>query len=154
MTAITSGETVETVAHDLAAHVFRRTAVFREELDTVPGSSDVIAMNWIRLNRWLEKVLLDAEDAIADKLREHTTPRTVTTDEGVEALLYVVGVSAEPAHVRDRTHRHWLITEDEDGDFWAWSWREEGDRDDLQPRRAGDLPLPLTVLHEPEEATP
>lgn len=77
--------------------------------------------------------------------------RVVTTVGERRELLMRVSETAEPAYVRDRWRRHWLITEDDDGEFWAWSWQQEGEAA-LRPVDAEELAMPLTVLHEGGEA--
>lgn len=77
--------------------------------------------------------------------------RVVSTAGERLELLMRVSETAEPAHVRDRWRRHWLITEDDGGRFWAWGWREEGEAA-LRPVDAEELAMPLTVLHEGGDA--
>lgn len=74
----------------------------------------------------------------------------ITTAEELDALLAVAGEEAEPVVVRE-DFRVWTLTEDENGQWWAWSWREEGE--DGKPRRAESLRLPLLVLHAPPAPT-
>lgn len=90
-----------------------------------------------------------ADDAISAGWRPPA--RVVSTVGERRELLMRVGETAEPAHVRDRWRRHWVITEDDDGEFWAWSWQQEGE-ETLRPIDAEELAMPLTVLHEGGEA--
>ncbi|MGV3564173.1 MAG: hypothetical protein ACO1ON_12925 [Nocardioides sp.] len=75
------------------------------------------------------------------------TARVIRTESELDALLARAFGEGEPVVVRDAGHRIWIITEDDRGDAWAWSWREEDEEGD--PVRAGTLSLPLTVLHDP-----
>lgn len=70
----------------------------------------------------------------------------ITTAEELDALLAVAGEEAEPVVVRE-DFRVWTLTEDENGQWWAWSWREEGE--DGKPRHVESLRLPLLVLYAP-----
>lgn len=75
----------------------------------------------------------------------------IFTAEELDAILTVAGEEAEPVVVREGS-RFWILTEDEDGQWWAWSWREEGE--DGKPVRIETLELPLVVIYRPAEATP
>lgn len=46
----------------------------------------------------------------------------------------------------DGVKRPWILTEDEDGEWWAWSFQYE---DESGPRHYSDVPLPWTVIHSP-----
>lgn len=68
----------------------------------------------------------------------------ITTAAELDAVLAVAGEMAEPVVVREG-FRVWILTEDEDGRWWAWSWRED-DEEGLG-RRVESLRLPLAILH-------
>lgn len=68
----------------------------------------------------------------------------IRTPEELDALLGQAGQDAEPLVVREG-FRIWILTEDESGQWWAWSWREEGES--ANPVHAEALSLPLTLLH-------
>lgn len=90
---------------------------------------------------------------IADALNLATTsgPRvgdTVTTDNGRFALMQYVAEEAAPVVITGSDGwRPYILTEDEDGTCWAWSWHEEGE--DRPNVRLLDLPLPYTVRWAP-----
>ena len=71
----------------------------------------------------------------------------ITTAAELDALLAAAGEMAEPVVVREG-FRVWILTEDEDGRWWAWSWRED-DEEGLG-RHVESLRLPLTVLYRPD----
>lgn len=77
--------------------------------------------------------------------------QTINTPEELDALLSQAGQDAEPLVVREG-FRVWILTEDEGGQWWAWSWREEGES--ANPVHAEALTLPLTVLYRPDAPTP
>jgi len=80
-----------------------------------------------------------------------TVGDVITTVGELDALLSQAGQEAEPLVVRE-AFRVWILTEDEDGQWWAWSWREEGENGN--PVHAEALSLPLTVLHTGVDAPP
>jgi hypothetical protein len=64
-------------------------------------------------------------------------------------VLAVAGEQAEPVVIRDASgFRIWTLTEDEDGEWWGWSWREEDE--EWKPVRADRLRYPVTILHAPD----
>ncbi|UJP39342.1 hypothetical protein [Cellulomonas palmilytica] len=73
----------------------------------------------------------------------------ITTAAELDALLAAAGEMAEPVVVREG-FRVWILTEDEDGRWWAWSWRED-DEEGLG-RRVESLRLPLAILHPRPDA--
>ena len=80
----------------------------------------------------------------------------ITTAEGLEALIRQYAEAGAPAVVQERGFRLWLLTEDERGDHWAWSWREDDDSERESEEGGTVVPvetlnLPLTVLHVPGE---
>lgn len=73
---------------------------------------------------------------------------TITTAAELDALLMAVSVSAEAAVIMHNS-RPYLITEDEWGEFWAWSYQCE---DEERPYVSAEgLPLPWTVLWRPDQ---
>jgi len=71
----------------------------------------------------------------------------ITTAEERDDLLRSVGEQAEPAVIRVG-FRPYILTEDERGEFWGWSWIEEGERRGSVVARG--LALPWTVLYRPD----
>jgi len=71
----------------------------------------------------------------------------ITTAEERDDLLRSVGEQAEPAVIRVG-FRPYILTENERGEFWGWSWIEEGER--RGSVKARGLALPWTVLYHPD----
>ena len=71
----------------------------------------------------------------------------ITTAEERDDLLRSVGEQAEPAVIRVG-FRPYILTEDDRGEFWGWSWIEEGERRGSVMARG--LALPWTVLYRPD----
>lgn len=80
------------------------------------------------------------------------TGDTITTAEEYEAVRVWFFERGEYLIVRE-AWRPWVITEDDRGDAWAWSWREddaaEGERPGGDVVAAESLRLPLTILYVP-----
>lgn len=83
------------------------------------------------------------------------TGAVIETREQLEALIIQYAEAAAPAVVQERGLRLWILTEDERGDHWAWSWREDDGPSEIEAEEGGtvvpveSLRLPLTALHVP-----
>ena len=71
----------------------------------------------------------------------------ITTAEERDDLLRSVGEQAEPAVIRVG-FRPYILTEDDRGEFWGWSWIEEGEHRGSVVARG--LVLPWTLLYRPD----
>lgn len=120
-----------------------------QEADTTGGAIDV---PWSALDSLTQGLYrADAEDLLAlipvraeAEVKAEAMREAILTEDDLWALLAVAGEGAEPVVVREGS-RVWVLTECQDGEWWAWSWREEGE--DGKPVPVEALRLPLTVLY-------
>jgi hypothetical protein len=73
---------------------------------------------------------------------------TITTAAELDALLMAISESAEAAIIT-QCRRPYLITEDDCGDYWAWSYQIEDE--DLPYVSAETLALPWVVIYRPDQ---
>lgn len=140
---ITSGESVEQIAYDVARYVYRHLSVSaRDGLDYVKGSPDVIAINNVRFDDWLQKAITDVEEVIVARIREHIGPSVVRTLAELDEL--PVG-----SVVRESDTGPFLGIETVPGVFEKFpnglGWFCVAGHGD----RTAEIELPATVLHEP-----
>ena len=71
----------------------------------------------------------------------------VTTDDEQDLLIADIAETGRPAVIVS-AGRIFILTEDESGEFWGWSWREQDDDSLPTPAFADSIPLPwLVVVH-------
>lgn len=80
-----------------------------------------------------------------------TRTREVTTGAELDDLLTRIDEANTPEAAVILADRPYIVTRDEWGDWWAWSFQYEGEDEAARP--LADVPLPFRVLHTPEEAS-